>query len=254
MSGTFFGIIQTPFMSKTAGIIIIGDEILTGKIQDGNSFFMARELWSHGIKLCRISIIPDSVDVIAEEVRNFAEKFDYVFTSGGIGPTHDDVTIEGVSRAYGVKPVIDPTLRDLLQKKQQYLTPEYLKMAEVPEGSKLVNDGTLSFPLIRFRNIFIFPGIPALLRKKFFAIEEFFQEPAIHLKRIYLNESESLVAPVLNETVRRHENVKIGSYPAVEQCEYTVMVTLESVNIDSLAMAAEDLLKRIPPEKIVRIE
>ena len=255
MSGTFSGIIQTLFMSKTAGIIIIGDEILSGKIQDGNSFFMARELWSHGIQLCRISIIPDSVDVIAEEVRNFSEKFDYVFTSGGIGPTHDDITIEGISRAYGVRPVIDPTLRDLLQKKQEYLTPEQLKMAEVPEGAELINEGTLSFPLIKFRNIFIFPGIPPLLRKKFFAIEEFFQEPAaIHLKKIYLNESESLVAPVLNEMVKRYENVKIGSYPAIEQCEYTVMITLESLDRESLDMAVEDLLGRIPAEKLVKIE
>jgi molybdenum cofactor synthesis domain-containing protein len=241
-------------MSKTAGIIIIGDEILSGKIQDDNSFFMARELWSHGIRLCRISVIPDAVDVIAEEVRDFSEKFDYVFTSGGIGPTHDDVTIEGISKAYGTKPVIDPTLRDLLQKKQGHLTPEQLKMAEVPDGSELVDDGTLSFPLIKFRNIFIFPGIPPLLRRKFFAIEKSFREPAIHLKKIYLNESESLVAPVLNETVKRYENVKIGSYPAIEQREYSVMITLESLHVESLNLAAEDLLRRIPAGKLVRVE
>jgi len=241
-------------MSKTAGIIIIGDEILSGKIQDDNSFFMARELWSHGIQLCRISIIPDSVDAIAEEVRNFSERFDYVFTSGGIGPTHDDITIEGISKTFGVRPVIDPVLRDLLQRKQKHLTPEQLKMAEVPDGAELVNDGTLSFPLIKFRNIFIFPGIPQLLRKKFYAIEKFFHEPPIHLKKIYLNESESLVAPVLNEIVKRYENVKIGSYPVIEQCEYTVMITLESLDKESLNAAAEDLLKRIPFIKFVRVE
>ena len=241
-------------MSKTAGIIIIGDEILSGKIQDSNSFFMARELWSHGIQLCRISVIPDSVDVIAEEVRNFSEEFDYVFTSGGIGPTHDDITIEGISRAYGVRPVIDPNLRDLLQKKHEHLTPEQLKMAEVPDGAELINDGTLSFPLIKFKNIFIFPGIPPLLRKKFFAIKKFFHEPPINLKRIYLNESESLVAPVLSEMVKLYEKVKIGSYPAVEQCEYTVMITLESVDGNSLDVAAKTLLGRIPAEKLVRVE
>jgi FAD synthetase len=241
-------------MSKTAGIIIIGDEILSGKIQDVNSFFMARELWSHGVRLCRISVIPDSVDAIAEEVRDFSERFDYVLTSGGIGPTHDDITIEGISRAYGVRPVIDTTLRDLLQEKQGHLTPEQLKMAEVPDGAELVNDGTLSFPLIKFRNIFIFPGIPSLLRKKFLALEKLFQEPDIYLKKICLNEFESLVAPVLNEIVKRYENVKIGSYPAVEQCEYMVMITLESLDIESLNAAVKDLLKRIPAEKLVRVE
>jgi len=91
-------------MAKTAGIIIIGDEILSGKVQDYNSFFMAQELWSHGVRLCRISIIPDDIDQIGEEVRNFSQRFDYVFTSGGIGPTHDDVTIEGISKAFDIKP------------------------------------------------------------------------------------------------------------------------------------------------------
>jgi FAD synthetase len=241
-------------MSKTAGIIIIGDEILSGKIQDDNSFFMARELWSHGVQLCRISVIPDSAYAIAEEVKDFSERFDYVFTSGGIGPTHDDITIEAISQAYGVRPVINPTLRDLLQEKQVDLTREQLKMAEVPDGGELVNDGTLSFPLIKFRNIFIFPGIPRLLRKKFLALEKLFQEPGVHLRRVCLNESESLIAPVLNEIVKRYRNVKIGSYPAVEPCEYSVMITLESPDMESLNTAVEDFLKRIPAEKLVRVE
>jgi molybdenum cofactor synthesis domain-containing protein len=241
-------------MGKTAGIIIIGDEILTGKVQDYNSFFMAQELWSHGIQLCRISIIPDIIDEIAGEVRGFSTRFDYVFTSGGIGPTHDDVTIEGISGAFSVNSVVDATLKEFLTLKLGKLSPEQLKMAEVPEGAELVSDENLSFPLIKFRNVFILPGIPQLLRKKFFAIEKIFNEPAVHLKKVYLNESESRVAPVLNDIVRRYKNVKIGSYPVIDNEEYSVMITIESLDDISLTAALKDLLEKMPTEKIVRVE
>ncbi|MEW6052662.1 MAG: molybdopterin-binding protein [Nitrospirota bacterium] len=240
-------------MGKTAGIIIIGDEILSGKVQDYNSFFMAQELWSHGIQLHRITIIPDSVDEIAEEVKAFSRKFDFVFTSGGIGPTHDDVTIEGISKAFKVKPVISDDLKEILTKKQGNLTPEQVKMAEVPEGAELISDGTLTFPLIKFRNVFIFPGIPQLLRKKFLAIETLFNEPLISLKKVYLNESESRVAPVLNRIVKIYGNVKIGSYPIIDSDEYSVMVTLESLDQSSLEEALKELLSGISREKIIRV-
>lgn len=241
-------------MPKTAGIIIIGDEILSGKVQDGNAFFMAQELWAHGVQLSRISVIPDSVDEIAEEVRKFSEKFDYVFTSGGIGPTHDDMTIEGISRAFNVRTVIDETLKRILETRQGVLTPAQLRMAEVPEGAELVNDDTLSFPLIKFRNVFIFPGIPQLLRKKFLAIEKMFQEPLIHLKKVYVRESESHIAPLLNDIVKQYENVKIGSYPVMENEDYSVMITLESLDAASLSSAYQHLIERIPPEKLFKTE
>jgi FAD synthetase len=241
-------------MSKTAGIIIIGDEILSGKIRDDNSFFMARILWSHGIEVCRISVIPDLIDEIAEEIRNFSLGFDYVFTSGGIGPTHDDVTIEGISEAFDVGTVIHAALKELLEKKLGTLSPEQLKMAEVPDGAELISGETLSFPLIKFRNVFVFPGIPQLLRKKFLAIEKLFNEPAVRLKKVYFSESESLIAPVLNGIVRTYRNVKIGSYPVVDNADYSVMVTLESLDAASLELAVKKLLDGIPGEKLIRVE
>lgn len=241
-------------MAKTAGIIIIGDEILTGKVQDYNSFFMAQELWSHGIQLLRISIIPDIIEEIAREVRDFSDRFDHVFTSGGIGPTHDDVTIEGISKAFSVPSVIDPTLEAFLNTKLGPLSPEQLKMAEVPEGAELIQDENLSFPLIKYRNVFILPGIPQLLRKKFFALEKIFDEPTVYLKKVYLNESESKAAPVLNDIVRRYKNVKIGSYPVIDNEEYSVMVTMESLDAVVLAAALKELLDKMPAEKLVRVE
>jgi FAD synthetase len=241
-------------MGKTAGIIIIGDEILSGKVHESNSFFLAKELWEHGINVRRITIIPDSIDTIAEEVRYFSTAFDYVFTSGGIGPTHDDVTIEGISSAFNVKSVINNTLKEFIQKKYASLTPEQLKMAEVPEGAELIGTGFLSFPLIKIKNVFIFPGIPELLKKKFFAIEKLFNEPHILLKKVYLKESESLIAPILNKILKLFHDVKIGSYPVVDNEDYTVLITLESLDKNSLNSALKNLLESLPKERIVSVE
>jgi FAD synthetase len=241
-------------MGKTAGIIIIGDEILSGKIQDYNAFFMAKELWSHGIQLHRISVIPDLVDEIAEEVRNYSHRFDYVFTSGGIGPTHDDVTIEGISRAFKVNTVVDRTLREILEKKLGTLTSEQLKMTEVPDCEELLGVDNLSFPLIKFNNVFIFPGIPELLRKKFHAIEKIFNEPQIKLKKVYLLEAESDIAPVLKGVLQKFKDVKIGSYPVMNISDYSVIVTLESLDNASLSRALEELVENLPAEKVIRVE
>ena len=241
-------------MGKTAGIIIIGDEILSGKIHDHNSFFMAKELWLHGIHVRRICIIPDAVDEIAQEVISFSQKFDYVFTSGGIGPTHDDVTIEGISKAFNVKPVIHDALRKILEQRHTTPTPEQLKMAEVPDGAELVNDGTLTFPLIKFKNIFIFPGIPEFLRKKFSVIVNLFHEPPILMKKVYVNENESNIASILNEILNHFTDVKIGSYPVVDNRDYQVMITFESLHKALLDSAVRMLMESLPQEKIVRIE
>jgi molybdenum cofactor synthesis domain-containing protein len=248
-------------MLKNAGIIIIGDEILSGRVQDSNSLFMAGRLRACGVDLLRIAVIPDDVVEISEEVGRFAARFDYVFTSGGIGPTHDDVTIEGVSRAFGVPTVVDETLRALLETFYgEKLSPERLKMAEVPEGARLVQDETLRFPLIACKNVFIFPGIPEYLKTKFHVIEKDFQGPKIHLRTVYISEQESVIAPYLNDVVRRNARVKIGSYPNVSspkgagRSDHLVMFTLESTDPAELDDAVR-MIKESPMSRfIVRVE
>jgi|YelNatPaOPRAMG01_1025707.scaffolds.fasta_scaffold01539_25 FAD synthetase len=239
---------------KTAGIIIIGDEILSGKIQDNNAFFMAKELWSHGIQLCKISIIPDSIEEISEEVLSFSKKYDYVFTSGGIGPTHDDVTIEGISKAFNVKTVVNNTLKKHLEKKVGNPSVEQLKMAEVPEGAELIEDESISFPIIKFKNIYILPGIPELLRKKFIAIEKIFNEPLIFLRKIYIKESESEIAPFLKKILSKFDNIKIGSYPVMNIEDYSVIVTIESRDKEKLDEAFKELLDALKPKTIYKTE
>jgi molybdopterin-biosynthesis enzyme MoeA-like protein len=124
---------------------------------------------------------------------------------------------------------------------------------KMPRDQKAQNlNDEIFLPMIKFRNVFIFPGIPQLLRKKFLAVEKLFDEPLIHLKKVYLNESESEIAPVLNEIVRRYTNVKIGSYPVLDNKEYMVMVTLESlVRRPARGMR---IFSAVPDTKLMRID
>ena len=243
-------------MTERAGIIIIGDEILSGLVQDSNALFMVKELRQKGVDVRRVSFIKDDVDDIAREVKIFSETFDYVFTSGGIGPTHDDVSIEGISKAFNVRTVINGQLRAVLEKMfKTTLTPEQLRMAEVPKGAEVILDETIGLPLIKYKNVYIFPGIPELLRKKFLVIEKllFTDNPPL-IKRIYIKEFESKVAPILNEIVKKHMNVKIGSYPFMNIEDYNLMITLESYDRDNLHNAFQDLMSSLSSDTIVKVE
>ncbi len=242
-------------MAITAGIIIVGDEILSGKVQDCNSLFMAKELRSYGVNVRHISIISDDIIEISDEVRKLSNKYDYVFTSGGVGPTHDDVTIEGISKAFNVKPVVNDYLKDILQRRYgKKLSPEQLKMAFIPEGAKLIKEELLKFPLVLFKNVYIFPGLPEYLKNKFVALKNIFNEPPILLKKVYIKEYEHEVAPLLNSIVNKYEEVKIGSYPTVNSKDYSVMITLESLDENDLNSALEMFLNGVAKDKVFKIE
>src|SRR5512145_1095836 len=174
-------------MPKTAGIILVGNEILSGKIADANAAYLCRELRALGVDVRRISVVPDEVPVIAPEVAAFSRAHDVVFTSGGVGPTHDDVTIEGVAVAMGLKVARHPMLVDILQRHfRDRLTESHLKMAEIPEGAELVGGETVRFPTVLVRNVYILPGVPEIFRAKFDAIRERFRDQPIHLKNVFV--------------------------------------------------------------------
>src|SRR5262245_5825986 len=142
-----------------AGIVVIGNEILSGKTVDSNSAFLARELRKLGVTLKRIAVIPDELDVIEDTIRYFHQQFDVVFTSGGVGPTHDDITIEGVARALGRQVIVHPVLEAKIREYLSGLTinSAHLKMAEVPEGAELLMEDQLRFPTIKVENIYVLP-------------------------------------------------------------------------------------------------
>ncbi len=242
-------------MAKSAGIVLIGNEILSGKIHDANAAFLCRELRTLGVEVRKISVIPDELDVIAEEVAQFSRAYDYVFTSGGVGPTHDDVTIEGVARAMGVSVVREPRLVALLEGFYKgNLNAARLKMAEVPEGAELLAADSLIFPAIVIQNVYIFPGVPEIFRQKFDAIKERFRERPFHLRSVFVRIGEGTLADFLNDLLKNHPLLLLGSYPEFSNPDYKVKVTLESKDREYLERALTELVARLPRDAVVRVE
>src|SRR4030066_1541149 len=133
--------------TRTAGIIIIGDEILSGKVQDSNSFYLATELRKLGVSLMRISVIPDNTEVIGNEAMKFSGQYDFVFTSGGVGPTHDDVTMAGIARGFDVKLAMHAEIKNILTARyKNNLNSVVIKMAEIPEGAEVYFKDGMRFP------------------------------------------------------------------------------------------------------------
>ena len=241
-------------MPKTAGIILIGNEILSGKTRDENAAYLCRELRALGVDVRRIAVIPDEVGLIAEEVAAFTKSFDLVFTSGGVGPTHDDVTIEGVARAMAVPVVRHPQLVALLERYYRgSLTEATLRMAEVPEGAELLTGGSLRFPAILVRNVYVLPGVPEIFRQKFDALRERFRDQPIHLKNVFVRIGEGTLAEHLNGLLASFPLLQLGSYPELSNPEYQVKVTLESRDRGYLEQALGDLLARLPPDAVVKV-
>jgi len=242
-------------MAKSAGIVLIGNEILSGKITDANAAYLCRELRKLGVDVRRITVIPDEVELIAATVADFSRSFDLVFTSGGVGPTHDDVTMEGVARAFESRVIRHPALISLLESFYRGdLTEARLRMAEVPEGAELFSTDALRFPAVVVRNAYVLPGVPEIFRQKFEALKERFRESPFHLCCVFVSIGESTLADHLNALLADHPELMLGSYPEFSNAEYKVKVTLESKDRGYLDRAVESFLERLPQGSVVRVE
>lgn len=240
---------------KTAALIVIGNEILSGKVADTNSTFLATELRALGVSLQRVLVIPDEIETIADAVRAYQPGFDVVFTSGGVGPTHDDVTIAGIARGLGRSVERHPTIEAQLRSHfGSAVNAARLKLAEVVSGTELLFEGTLKFPLFQVENIYIFPGIPELFREKFLAIRDRFSVDPFYVRTIYAGVPETSIAPYLNRTVAEFPELLLGSYPKMNASDYRVRVTLESKDRVYLERAFDALMRMLPPEAVVRTE
>ncbi|MBI3781787.1 MAG: competence/damage-inducible protein A [Deltaproteobacteria bacterium] len=239
----------------SAAIIVIGNEILSGKVTDTNAAFLCRELRGLGVTLKRILVIPDELPAIAAAVRDYHRQFDIVFTSGGVGPTHDDITMEGIAQGLGRKIVRDPWLEEKVREYSPGTINEArLKMAEVPEGSELVFGNDLTFPAVKLLNIYILPGIPELFRNKFLAFKSRFAVDPFHMRIVYTRSIESSIAECLNKTLAAFPDLLLGSYPKLNDPEYRVRVTLESKDREYLDRAFAHLMAQLPQSAVVRTE
>jgi FAD synthetase len=193
--------------------------------------------------------LPDTIADIAAEVRSASARYDHVFTSGGVGPTHDDLTLPGVAAALGVPVVRHPELEGILRARMGEACNEAaLRMAEIPEGAELWWEGQVRWPLVVARNVAIFPGVPALLRAKFDAVAHRFAGVPVQTRRVVTTATEPEIADLLTEAARRWESVAIGSYPRFETTPRTVIVTMESRENEALVACEAWLRERMPSQ------
>ena len=240
---------------STAAILVIGNEILSGKVQDENGPFLSRELRALGVELRRIETVPDEVPLIVDALRRCLSHARWVFTSGGIGPTHDDVTIAAVAQAFGRGVVHDARTLELLHGRfGPAIKPALRRLAEIPEGGRAEFHEGYLFPVISIENVTILPGVPSLLREGFLRIRERFRVAPIFSRALYFNVGEGTLAEHLDATVAAHPQVAIGSYPRFDEADHRVKVTFDGRDEAEVRAACLFLKARLPRESIVREE
>ncbi|MCB9663402.1 MAG: competence/damage-inducible protein A [Alphaproteobacteria bacterium] len=236
---------------SAASVVVIGNEILTGKFADENGPYFVRRFRTLGVDLVRLVVIRDVVDEIADEVARCAQGADHVFTTGGVGPTHDDRTFEGVAAAFDLPLRVDPRLVEIMEGFGMEATDANLRMATVPEGAELVLHPTMPYPVIRVRNVWVLPGVPQLVKQKFEVIAPQLAGEAVRCVRIYANDHESEVASLLAGAQAAHPAVEIGSYPRFHGRDHRLIVTLEARDEVALAAAVERVRQGLD---VVRLE
>lgn len=222
----------------TAGLVIIGDEILSGRTQDKNIAQVASWLQVQGIRLAEVRVVPDVQDKIVEAVNTLRAENDYLFTTGGIGPTHDDITVDAVAEALGVEVVVHPTARAILEKyyaDKGGLTEGRLRMARVPEGAELIANRMSGAPGIRLGNVILMAGVPHITAGMLDALTGELEGGApLVSETVGCWVAESEVADLLREIEAAHEACQIGSYPFFRNGTVGANFVIRSIDKDAL--------------------
>ncbi len=229
----------------TASVLIIGNEILSGRTQDANLAYIAAGLNGVGVSLREARVIPDVADVIVATVNEVRAKFDYVFTTGGIGPTHDDITSECVAKAFGVPWTLHPEAHKLFlaQYKPGELNEARLRMAHTPEGATLIRNPVSRAPGFRIGNVFVMAGIPSVMQGMFDSIKHDLKGGRPMLSRtVTCHLPEGVIAKGLGEIQARYPDLDIGSYPFYRRGEFGTSLVLRGRDAERLAAGTEEVV------------
>jgi len=218
---------------KTASVIIIGNEILSGRTQDLNISYIGKNLEKLGIVLAEVIIIPDDEAIIIDKVKHYSENYDYVFTTGGIGPTHDDITAASIAKAFNVKLFRDPEAVACMERYYDpgTLTEARLKMADIPEGASLIDNPVSGAPAFQINNVFVLAGVPSIMQAMFDAlVDRLVSGPPILTASVCTNLTESKLAEGMTKIQNQCEEVSIGSYPYFKRGKLGVNIVLRSID------------------------
>jgi len=229
----------------TAALVIIGDEILSGRTHDKNIAQVAGWLTVQGIRLSEVRVVPDQEDRIVEAINTLRTAHDYLFTTGGIGPTHDDITVDAVAKALRLPVVVHPEARRILEdyySTRGGITEARLRMARVPEGAELIPNRMSGAPGIRIGNVFLMAGVPHIAAQMLDALTGQLQGGAPLLSEtIGCWVAESEVADLLREVEKGHPECQIGSYPFFREGRTGANFVIRSTDADALRSCADTL-------------
>lgn len=236
----------------SAAALVIGNELLSGKIADANTVVLARTLRRSGTRLSRVVMVLDDVEVIAREVRELAAAHDVVFTSGGVGPTHDDLTIDAVAAAFDAEVEVRDEIEELLRGYyQERFTEGHRRMARAPVGARLVVTDHMPWPTIVMKNVWVLPGVPEIFAMKMpVVLSELSGTPVISIA-LHTTLDEGVLKPFLDDVVAAHVDVEVGSYPKWRHPRYKTKITFDSTDEGAVQAARQALLDALPADAIV---
>ncbi|MEZ5691088.1 MAG: competence/damage-inducible protein A [Rickettsiales bacterium] len=227
-----------------AAMIVIGNEILSGRTQDKNINFLADSLNKQGITLSEVRIIPDDEQMIIDTVKDYSEKYDYVFTTGGIGPTHDDITSLSIAKAFDKKYILNKDAEEILLNYygKDNLNEARLKMAHMPEGATLLHNPVSAAPGFIIDNIYVMAGVPSIMRAMFDSIKGVLKGGKIVLsKTISSFITEGTLAKELTSIQNNFPDVEIGSYPFIENSRLGTSVVCRSSDESRLNLCSSEV-------------